>query len=44
MGVVDGRGYAHIIVTWAWCESCPIVRRWWRRRPESEIGDYPRLP
>jgi hypothetical protein len=42
--VVDGRRYAPIKVVWAWCESCPIVKRWWRRRPEAELGEYPAWP
>jgi hypothetical protein len=41
--VRDGRRWAFIVVTWAWCDSCPIVARWWRRRPESQIDD-PSVP
>lgn len=41
--VRDGRRFAFIIVTWAWCQSCPIVAKWWRRRPESQIDD-PSVP
>jgi hypothetical protein len=41
--VVDGRRYAHILVVWGWCDSCPIVARWWQRRPESQIDD-PTVP
>ncbi len=43
MRIVDGRRYAFIATTWAWCESSPIVRKWWRRRPESQIDD-PTVP